>query len=302
MLDMTHPFDDHDEDSSVTTVERADVERALRVNVSPTPSRVDDSRRLAVERARYFRRKYALERSLATVLFVAVSPLIALLVVLVRLTSKGPGIYSQQRVGLHGELFDVYKLRSMYSNAESGGRPVWCKKGDKRITPLGKLLRKTHLDELPQLWNVVKGEMSLTGPRPERPEICEELATFIDDYYRRTVIKPGVTGLAQINLEPDQTRGDVRRKQFLDVHYIQTANLWLDVRMLAATCLRVCFIRGSRAMKLMSLCRLDLVQQNVLPEEGDDLLLFPPSTDSESKTAPTKSVNLPTGASINRPR
>ena len=192
----------------------------------------------------------------------------------------------------------------MYIDAESGGKPVWCKKGDSRITPVGKFLRKTHLDELPQLWNVVKGEMSLTGPRPERPEICEKLATFIDDYYHRNVIKPGVTGMAQINLEPDQTRGDVRRKQFLDIHYIQTANLWLDLRMLAATCLRVCFIRGGRAMKLMALCRLDLVRQNVLPEPGDDLLLFPPQeeTVSSDQLSVDEDASLDQTASINRPR
>jgi lipopolysaccharide/colanic/teichoic acid biosynthesis glycosyltransferase len=272
---MTHPFDDRNEDSSVSAaVESVDPHSAERRRERRRVSHVSDASRVAVDRARYFRRKYAMERMLAAGLLFVSGPLILALIVLVRLTSKGPGIYRQKRVGLHGETFYVYKLRSMYSDAEKGGKPVWCTKGDRRITPLGKFLRKTHLDELPQLWNVVKGDMSLTGPRPERPEICEELAHLIDGYYHRNVIKPGVTGLAQINLEPDETVGDVRKKQFLDIHYIQTANLWLDVRMLVATCLRVCFIRGAVAMQMMSLCRRNLLQQNVLPEPGDERRLF----------------------------
>jgi len=229
------------------------------------------------------------------------SPLILFLVVMIRVTSKGPGIYRQKRVGLHGETFDVLKLRSMYSDAENGGKPVWCTKGDRRITPLGKFLRKTHLDELPQLWNVVRGDMALTGPRPERPEICEELAFHIDHYYRRNVVKPGVTGLAQINLEPDETIGDVRKKQFLDVHYIQTANLWLDLRMLAATGLRVCFIKGARAMSMMALCRKDLLSQNILPQSGDDRRPFATPQPSQSDLVEQDSAIAET-ARVKHPR
>ncbi|QDV82924.1 sugar transferase [Stieleria magnilauensis] len=281
MLHFASPHDDDyydsDEDSSISTAV-SDRERADTHDLREEPRRtssIDDCKRIAVERAKYFRRKYAVERVLGGVMFVAAAPVIAVLIGLVRITSRGPGIYRQKRVGLHGETFHVYKLRSMYVDAERGGKPVWSTKKDKRITPLGKVLRRTHLDELPQLWNVVKGEMSLTGPRPERPEICEVLTTFIDDYYHRNVVKPGVTGLAQINLEPDETVADVKRKQFLDLLYIQNADLWLDLRMLTATGLRVIGIRGGRAMKLLSLCRAPLVVERVIIQPGDNRKLFP---------------------------
>ncbi|KAA5546361.1 sugar transferase [Roseiconus nitratireducens] len=223
----------------------------------------------AVQRGRYFRRKYQVERVLSTVMLFAVAPLILLLIVLVRLTSKGAGLYRQRRVGLHGETFDVFKLRTMRADAEADGVLRWSTKGDSRITPLGAILRKTHLDELPQLWNVAKGEMSLTGPRPERPEICEKLAQKIDGYYDRTAVKPGITGIAQINLEPDRTIDDVRRKQCLDLHYIENAGLWLDLRMVMATVMRMVGIRGTTVMRWMKLCRRDVLEaQGLLPEDG----------------------------------
>jgi lipopolysaccharide/colanic/teichoic acid biosynthesis glycosyltransferase len=263
---------DRDEfDSSVTTAVQAG---AIPVRVAGSrltrPSRMRDGAEAAVKRARYFRRKYAVERVVAWGMLIGSLPVIAVLVWLVRRTSEGAGIYKQERVGLHGETFMVYKLRSMYIDAEKGGKMVWSGKGDPRVTPLGRFLRKTHLDELPQLWNVANGEMSLTGPRPERPKICEELAKYIDDYERRTIVKPGVTGLAQINLEPDQTIADAKRKQYLDIHYIENANAWLDVRMVMATCLRMFWIKGSTVMKLMGLCRIDLVNRTVVTTPEDD--------------------------------
>ncbi|MCC9601439.1 sugar transferase [Stieleria sp. JC731] len=286
MLDYVPPHDDDqfksEEDSTVSTVARGDSITALR-DEQP----VKASRKLAVARARYFRRKYAAERFLALAMFVATGPVIAALILLVRVTSKGPGIYKQKRLGLHGEVFDVYKLRSMYVDAESNGKPVWCTKNDSRITPLGAFLRKSHLDELPQLWNVVRGDMSLTGPRPERPEICEKLAVIIDDYYSRNAVRPGVTGLAQINLEPDQTVGDVRRKQFLDMNYIENADFTLDARMLLATMLRVVGIRGGVAMRMLGLCRLTLVRDNVIERPGDDCRLF--AIQTPAKVEPPRS-------------
>ena len=246
-------------------------------------------------RARYFRRKYGFERVFASAMLVAASPLMAMLVMLVRLTSKGPGIYRQKRVGLHGEVFDVFKLRSMYIDAESSGKPVWCTKKDRRITPLGRFLRASHLDELPQLWNVVRGEMSLTGPRPERPEICEILAEHIEDYFHRNVVRPGVTGLAQINLEPDETIADVKRKQFLDLLYIQNAGFWLDFRMLAATFLRVFFIKGERAMSMMKLCRRAEVAEQVAILPGDNRRPFssPSQSVGEIPDSDSARVNSP---------
>ena len=118
-----------------------------------------------------------------------------LLVVIVRLTSRGPAIYTQIRIGQHGRLFRVYKIRSMYHNCEKGTGAVWASRNDGRITPLGKLLRKLYLDELPQLFNILRGQMSLVGPRPERPEITARLRReFPQDYYERLKVRPGLPG------------------------------------------------------------------------------------------------------------
>ena len=212
----------------------------------------------------YLRAKYALERALAGVLLVALSPLIVALIALVRLTSKGPGLYRQERVGLNRKPFYVIKLRTMYDDAEADGQAKWSQKGDPRITPLGRFLRKTHLDELPQLWNVFTGDMSMTGPRPERPCICARLSKHIPNYYSRILVKPGITGISQINLEPDRTIDDVRRKQCLDLHYIETLNCWLDVRIVFATLLRVFGIRGDLVTKWMGLCRKSVLESNGL--------------------------------------
>ncbi|WP_261344122.1 sugar transferase [Rubripirellula tenax] len=207
-------------------------------------------------RVNFFRRKYFLDRCAGAVLLVGAAPLTLLLYGLVRITSPGPGFYRQKRIGLDGQVFEIVKLRSMVTNAEKPGEPVWATKRDARVTPLGRILRELHLDELPQLWNVCKGEMSLVGPRPERPLICEELAKEIDGYYERNLIKPGVTGLAQINLPPDQSLEDVHRKQILDIHYLHHACLWLDLRMVAATALRLVGVKGEVVISLMRLrCR-----------------------------------------------
>lgn len=193
----------------------------------------------------YFRRKYLVDRVAGVVLLVLASPLIALLILIVRSTSRGPGLYRQLRVGHRGKPFYILKIRSMVQDAERDGKPVWCTKHDPRVTRLGAFLRKVHLDELPQLINVARGEMALVGPRPERPEIIKDLRKEIDGYEKRLSVMPGVTGLAQINLPPDETIEDVRRKQYLDLQYIQEANGWLDFRMLLATGLRMVGIPGS---------------------------------------------------------
>lgn len=263
-------FEDSDSDSSVA------IEPTMRVSqrsgstafasASTLPSRNAGRTRVAATHPIYFPIKHFSERLLAVMILVVVSPLILILVALVRMTSKGPGIYRQERVGLNRKSFDVYKLRTMRQDAEADGQAKWSQKGDPRITPLGRILRRTHLDELPQLWNVVAGDMSLTGPRPERPSICGKLALHIRDYYARTNVKPGITGLAQINLEPDCTIDDVRRKQCLDLHYIETANAWLDLRMVFATVLRMAGIRGSVVTRWMGLCRKDVIEKAGLTE------------------------------------
>ncbi len=208
---------------------------------------------------RYFARKYAIDRCLGIVLMVALAPLTLLLFLLVRVTSRGPGFYKQKRVGLGGAVFEIIKLRSMVSNAEEHGKAVWSSENDCRVTTLGRFLRKFHLDELPQLWNVARGEMCLVGPRPERPEICKFLAGEIDDYYERVSIKPGVTGLSQINLPADRSLRDVRKKQILDLQYLKEASFVFDARILLATALRMIGVRGSATLRTMRVYRRNLL-------------------------------------------
>jgi lipopolysaccharide/colanic/teichoic acid biosynthesis glycosyltransferase len=240
--------------------------------------------RLTGVRRGFFRRKYVFDKCCGSFLLFVFSPLILVLWLMVKLTSRGPGFYRQTRVGLNGIKFDVIKLRSMRIDAEQSGRAVWCSKGDDRMTWLGKILRALHLDELPQLFNVARGEMSLVGPRPERPQICEELKTKIDGYYDRVLVKPGITGLSQINLPPDTCLADVRRKQVLDLHYINEANWWLEFRILVATTLRMFGIKGVTTMNLMGLCRLSYLNKM----KTKPWLPKKPNWDRERQTVPAR--------------
>ncbi|MBU4272896.1 MAG: sugar transferase [Planctomycetes bacterium] len=187
----------------------------------------------------YFRWKVILDRTLAALLLAPGLPMIALMVLLVRLTSRGPGIFRQVRVGQRGRKFTIHKIRTMRHDAEAASGPVWTQARDPRITLVGRVLRKFHLDELPQLLNVLKGEMSLIGPRPERPEFVHVLAEAIPGYLNRLAVPPGVTGLAQVNLPPDTDLDSVRRKLALDCEYIRRAGPWLDIRLFSGTLLRI---------------------------------------------------------------
>jgi len=164
---------------------------------------------------------------------------ILVLIVLVKLTSKGPAFYSQIRLGRGGRKFRIYKLRTMHDNCELQTGPCWSTPNDPRVTSLGSVLRRCHLDELPQLWNVLRGEMSLVGPRPERPEIVVELDHVIPGYRGRLSIRPGITGLAQVLLPPDENLAGVRRKVKYDLFYIGQMGPWLDLRIVAATALKL---------------------------------------------------------------
>lgn len=186
---------------------------------------------------------------------IVLSPLILLLVLLVRATSKGPALLLQERVGLNGHVFRIVKLRSMYEDAEQWTGAVWASEDDPRVTPLGRYLRKLHLDELPQLWNVAKGEMSFIGPRPERPEFVDGLIEQIQGYEGRLAVLPGVTGLAQVNLPPDQTSDCVRRKIELDLEYIFTAEPSLDLRITVCTMLKMLGVPRERSAKLSHIFR-----------------------------------------------
>jgi lipopolysaccharide/colanic/teichoic acid biosynthesis glycosyltransferase len=205
--------------------------------------------------ASYLRRKVILDRMLATLLLLPALPLLAVLILIIRATSRGPAIFKQLRTGRHGCPFTMYKLRSMRQDAEKRVGPVWASTQDVRVTRIGHLLRKLHLDELPQLFNVLKGEMSLIGPRPERPEFVVVLSEQIPGYADRLAVLPGVTGLAQINLPPDQTLDDVRRKLVLDREYIAQAGFWLDLRMLFCTLLRMVGVPGALATRITCLER-----------------------------------------------
>jgi len=166
-------------------------------------------------------------------------PLILLCALLVKLTSSGPAFYSQFRVGRRGRVYRIYKLRTMFHNCELTSGARWSTTGDSRITPIGRFLRRTHLDELPQLFNVLRGEMSLVGPRPERPEFVPTLEAAMPHYEDRLLVRPGVTGLAQIQLPADTDIESVHRKLTYDLYYIRNMGLWLDLRIVVGTALKV---------------------------------------------------------------
>ncbi len=155
--------------------------------------------------------------------------------ILIKLNSPGPVVYSQKRVGKNGKVFTIYKLRSMRFDAEKGVGAVWAQKNDPRVTLIGKILRKSRVDEIPQLFNVLQGDMSIVGPRPERPEMVRDLKSLIRDYEKRLVVKPGITGLAQIVHKYDESIADVKKKVKYDLLYIRKKCLWTDLNILAQT-------------------------------------------------------------------
>ncbi len=174
------------------------------------------------------------------------SPLMLLTAAAVRLTSPGPILYRQRRVGINGKIFTVYKFRSMYVDAEARTGAVWAKKDDPRITPIGKWLRKLRLDELPQFWNVVKGDMVIVGPRPERPEFVEILAQQIPYYRQRLAVKPGITGWAQINHKYGDTELDAMIKLEYDLYYIKNVAAALDFYIIFHTVKVMLLSRGAQ--------------------------------------------------------
>lgn len=212
--------------------------------------------------------KRALDICVASVALILLSPLMLVTGLLVKLTSRGPMIFQQERVGLNlrgqkkndrrkttgsspdgverrsgqdrrndnnfGKPFVLYKFRTMRTDAEKDGAQ-FATKGDPRVTPIGRFLRKTRIDELPQLWNVLRGEMSLVGPRPERPEFIEKLTAEIPDYLERLGLKPGLTGPAQVINGYDNNIDSFRRKVALDLLYLQNCCLWNDIKILFRT-------------------------------------------------------------------
>jgi len=214
--------------------------------------------------------KRAIDIVLSSSALIALSPVLAAVALAIKLDSKGPVIYAQERVGLnrrrsrsqngngngngqnhhehempagwdrreadcYGRPFKIYKFRSMVTDAERNTGPVWASASDSRVTRVGKLLRKSRLDEFPQLWNVLRGDMSLVGPRPERPTFVVSLTKEIPDYPRRCEALPGITGLAQVKWRYDTSVETVSRKLQYDLYYVRHSRLLMDLKIMAAT-------------------------------------------------------------------
>ena len=176
---------------------------------------------------------------------IATMPVMLLVALAVRVSSQGPVLFTQQRVGLNNKVFTLYKFRSMRDNAEAATGAVWATPGDARITPIGRFLRKTRLDELPQFWNVLRGDMSLVGPRPERPEFVRELTKQIAFYGQRHVVKPGLTGWAQVRYSYGASVEDALQKLQYDLFYAKNMSVGLDLFIIFKTIQTVVLRRGT---------------------------------------------------------
>jgi exopolysaccharide biosynthesis polyprenyl glycosylphosphotransferase len=174
------------------------------------------------------------------------APLMLMVAAAVKWTSPGPVLYRQQRVGLRGHIFRVIKFRSMRQDAEKGTGAVWATKSDARVTPVGGFLRKTRLDEIPQLWNVLKGDMSFVGPRPERPEFVSSLTKDIPFYGQRHSVRPGLTGWAQVRYTYGASIEDAMEKLQYDLFYIKNLSIALDLFIIANTVKTVLMRRGGQ--------------------------------------------------------
>jgi lipopolysaccharide/colanic/teichoic acid biosynthesis glycosyltransferase len=233
----------------IPTVPFADVEIALVKAEAIVPRKRDE----VISRA--------LNVFVASVALILMAPVFVLVALAVALTSRGPVMYSQIRVGMDrrwryaraynrrgydhgGKLFKMYKFRTMRVDAEPDGRAVWASKQDPRVTLIGRFLRTTRLDELPQLWNVIRGDMNIVGPRPERPSIFAELRKDIPEYPLRQRVMPGITGWAQINRSYDACIDDVRQKVRLDLEYVRRQGVFEDLRIMSMTLPVMLFRRG----------------------------------------------------------
>ncbi len=216
----------------------------------------------------------------ALMLLILLSPIMLLAAVAVKVTSRGPVFYCQQRLGRGGQLFHVWKFRTMVKDAEAGTGPVWSTAGDPRITPVGKILRDSHIDEFPQLFNVLSGGMSLVGPRPERPEIAEELESVIPAYRLRVTVRPGITGFAQVRLPADSDIEGVRRKLAYDLYYIQHMGLLMDLKIVVRTALNFVWSLGNITVTTARLPREDVIEKLIpylLDESAARETFVPPS-------------------------
>ena len=182
---------------------------------------------------------------LGVVMLVLAAPLMAVSALLIKLDSSGPVLYRQERVGFQGETFTLLKFRSMYVDAEARG-PVWAAPRDPRVTRVGAFMRLTRIDELPQIWNILSGEMSFIGPRPERPHFVEQLSEVVPRYRERCLVKPGLTGWAQVNYPYGASVEDGRAKLSYDLYYIKHRNCILHAMILLSTIRVIIFQEGAR--------------------------------------------------------
>lgn len=231
------------------------------VYIFAVPKVLTQQSRIGLTLTMFFKRSIDLIAAIIGLIFAI--PVGILIAIIIKLESRGPVFYTQERVGLNrrkrdrrtyqksdienrreddrrnksfpGIPFKVYKFRTMVDKAEKESGPVWATKNDPRITRFGKFLRKTRLDEIPQFINVLKGEMSLVGPRPERPEFVEELSGQVENYMKRLNIKPGLTGLAQVSNGYDDSIESVKQKVKYDLEYINNLSIWLDIKILFRT-------------------------------------------------------------------
>ena len=235
-------------------VSSLDGKRALMTFTIRSHRMVESGPEVARERLGGYQLVKAAFDLLAAVLFlIPALPIMLVAALFIKLTSRGAVLYSQVRVGQHGRPFWIYKLRTMCENCEALTGAKWCEKNDPRVTPVGRWLRRLHIDELPQLFNVLRGDMSLVGPRPERPEIVAGLETAIPGYRRRLSAKPGVTGLAQIQLPPDTDLMSVRNKLVLDICYVENLGASLDGRILVGTVIYLFGLPYATVRMLMAL-------------------------------------------------
>ncbi|PTM45348.1 sugar transferase (PEP-CTERM system associated)/exopolysaccharide biosynthesis polyprenyl glycosylphosphotransferase [Sphingomonas aerolata] len=191
-----------------------------------------------------FKRAFDIVASL--ILLAVTLPIILVTALAIKLESRGPAFYRQRRVGLYNQGFDILKLRSMRQDAEIAGKAVWAAEDDPRITRIGRFIRKVRIDELPQTWTVLRGEMSFVGPRPERPQFVDELETYLPYYAERHMVKPGITGWAQINYPYGASIEDARHKLEYDLYYAKNYSPFLDMLILLQTLRVVLWPTGAR--------------------------------------------------------
>lgn len=251
-----------EESATVSAMADATASRATRTGAGGDSDVLTPGRHPEAAGIRGARR--ALNVAAAVILLVITAPLWVAIALAIKLTSRGPVLYRQTRVGLDqrrsgirpndprrrqdvgGRPFTIYKFRTMRRNAEHGTGAVWACEDDPRVTAVGRLLRQYRLDELPQLINVLRGEMNLVGPRPERPTIVAELRKEIPNYQTRHRALPGITGHAQVNLQYDSSVEDVRKKVDHDLEYLRKASAWEDFKIMLKTIPVMLFRRGSR--------------------------------------------------------